>query len=72
MNIWGYKLRLKKAKDMLKNAEQELNDEKRKRGKRRDYDLIESLTNMIKNIESGQQNLRNKIKMLKQERKRGK
>jgi len=70
MNIWGYKNKLKKARDMLVNAEQELSDEKRKRGRRRDYDEIERLTNLIKNIQTGQQNLRNKIRILRQGRKK--
>jgi len=70
MNIYGYKNKLKKAKDMLINTEQELSNEKRKRGRKRDYDLIENLTKIVKNIESGQQNLRNKIKILRQEKKR--
>jgi len=72
MNIYGYKLKLKKARDMLENTEQELRDERRKRGWKRDYDEIERLTNLIKNIRLGQQNLRNKIRILKQGRKKKK
>ena len=71
MNIHGYKLKLKKARDMLENTEQELSDERRKRG-RRDYDEIERLTDLIKDIRLGQQNLRNKIRILKQGRKKKK
>ena len=71
MNIYGYKLKLKKARDMLENTEQELSNERRKRG-RRDYDEIERLTDLIKGIRLGQQNLRNKIRILKQGRKKKK
>ena len=66
MNIHGYKLKLKKARDMLENTEQELSNERRKRGWKRDYDEIERLTDLVKNIRTGQNNLRNKIRILKQ------
>ena len=72
MNIWGYKNKLKKSRSMLKNVEQDLSDEKRKKGRKRDYDEIERLTNLIKNIKKGQQNSRNKIKILKQGKKKKK
>lgn len=72
MNIYGYKLKLKKARDMLENTEQELNNERRKRGRKRDYDEIERLTDLVKSIKTGQSNLRNKIRILKQGRKKKK
>lgn len=72
MNIYGYKLKLKKARDMLENTEQELSNERRKRGWKRDYDEIKRLTDLVKDIKTGQQNLRNKINKLKQGRKKKK
>lgn len=71
-NIWGYKNKLKKSRDFLKHAEQKLNDEKRKKGMRRDDRKIEWWEKHIKDIKAGQQNLRDKIKNLKQVRKKKK
>ena len=72
MNIYGLKLKLKKARDMLIYTEQDLSYEKRKRRKDKDYDEIERLTNLVKKIKLGRQNLRNKIENLKQERQKKK
>ena len=70
MNITGYKLKLVKAREMLKGKEEELREEARKRGRRRDNDLIESLEFQIKSIKEGMNNLRNGIKELREKGKK--
>ena len=70
VNIWGYKNRLKKSRDFLKQADMELNIEKMKRGNRRDNGKIEWWENHIGHIKGGQKILRDKIKILKQTRKK--
>ena len=63
MNIHRYKLKLKKARDMLKNMQERLNNQRGNRRKNRDE--IEMLFNRIKKIRDGMINLRNKIKDIK-------
>ncbi len=73
MNIYGYKLKLGKARDMLKNLQEELNRLQRKRRKNLEDRLeMDTLFKKIKKIEGGMQNLRTKIENLRLKKKNGK
>jgi len=70
MNIWGYKKRLERAREHLEKAESELSKEKFKKGRMRDFDKIEWWEKHVKDVKAGQQRLRDKIKILKQNKKK--
>jgi len=63
MNIWGLELRLKRARDMLIELNNKLQGLLRRRNK--DWDEIEKLNFKIKKVMIGMSNLRNKIRELK-------
>ena len=71
MNIHGYKNKLKKAREMLVKAKKRLEAESRK-GKKKNSDNIEFEEKRLKQVKDGMKNLREKIKKLKLEKKRGK
>jgi len=73
MNIHGYKLKLKKARNMLENLQKKLDELLRKRKKRLDDKIeINRLFKKIEEVEGGMPNLKNKIKDLRLKRKNAK
>ena len=70
MNIYGYKLKLEKARNMLENLNIELKELLRKRKKRDwEWDEIERLNLKIKKVKKGMSDLKYKIKILRQNKK---
>jgi len=68
MNIHKHKNSLKKARSMIIKTQNELIDKLRKR--KRDYNKIKTLKKRVEDIEGGMQNLNEKIRNLRQSRKR--
>ena len=70
MNIYGYKLKLEKARNMLENLNIELRELLRKRKKRDwEWDEIGRLNLKIKKVRGGMSDLKDKIKILRQNKK---
>jgi len=68
MNIHGYKLKLKKDLEFLRETEEDLNKELRKRG--RNKDELKRLDALLERIKKRMAYKRRLIKQLKQERKK--
>lgn len=69
-NVWGYEKKIKQAREMYKEYDNELIKLLKKRKK--NYLNIDRLRKCMKNIEIGISNLKLKIRRLKEERNRRK